>query len=71
MPAQDCRGPDKQERIAPSGRNSCSENNPQPLPGTPPNAASDLAFGHDELLSKERVLGHELCSSAKKVGDES
>lgn len=70
MPTQDRRGTDKQERIAPSWRNSGGENNPQPLPRTPPYAASNLALGNDELLSKERVLGHEFCSSAKKVGDE-
>jgi hypothetical protein len=71
MPAKQRRWLDKQSCLTPSWRNSPGEYDRQPLPRTPPDTTDDLALGHNQLLSKEHVLGNEFDTSANKIGQQS
>jgi len=67
MPAKNGRGLDEQGSITPIWRNSRGENNREALPGLPPDAASKLPLGGDELLSKKCVLRNQLYASANEI----
>ena len=67
MPAKNGRGLDEQGSITPIWRNSRGENNREALPGLPPDAASKLPLGGDELLSKKRVLRNQFYATANEI----
>jgi len=71
MPAKHRRWLDEQSCLTPKWSNSRGEYDGQPLPRTPPDTTDDLALGHDQLLSKEHVLGNEFDTWANKVGQQS
>ena len=67
MPTENGRGLDEQGCFTPSWRDSRGENNREALPGSPPDATSNLPLCDDELLSKKRVLRHQFDATANEI----
>jgi hypothetical protein len=67
MPAKNGRGLDEQGCFTPSWRHSRGENNREALPGSPPDATSNLPLCNDELLSKKRILSDQFDATANEI----
>jgi hypothetical protein len=67
VPAQDRGRLHQQDGCAPRRSNAYDEAHGEALPGCPSDAAHDLSLRHDELLSKERVLGDKTRAGPEQI----
>src|SRR6266478_6365326 len=67
MPAKNGRGLDEQDCLTPSWRHSRREDNHEALPGSPPNTTGELPLCDDKLLTKKRVLRHQVYAAANEI----
>ena len=70
MPAEDGRRLDEEQHRPPRWRELGGNGHREPLPWRPSDAADDLPFGDDQLLSEHRVLRQEFCARSEEITDD-